>query len=186
MKRFGISIACIGFVSTAYAADVQTIYTPAPPPPPPFNWTAFYLGGMGGYGFGQGHEQGFSGGTDLTGGFGGGQVGFNWQAPGSSLVGGVELDAAGSNIGRTETSTGFGITVTDQTKLLAFSTLRARLGWAPQGFPGNVLFYGTAGLAAGRNQISGSVLVPGFLSASVSDTQTHSGWTAGLGAEYAF
>src|ERR1700681_1631115 len=48
-------------------------------------------------------------GADIKGGFGGGTVGFNYQAPGSMFVFGVEVDAAWSDINHTETIVGLGV-----------------------------------------------------------------------------
>ena len=66
----------------------------APPPQivsPAYNWSGFYIGAMGGYGWG-------SGDSDGSGGFGGGTIGYNWQFPGSQFVFGIEVDAAGASI----------------------------------------------------------------------------------------
>ena len=65
-------------------------YTKAPPPvvSPAYNWSGFYIGAMGGYGWVD----------EASGGFGGGTVGYNWQMPGSQFVFGIEVDAAGASI----------------------------------------------------------------------------------------
>jgi outer membrane immunogenic protein len=73
----------------AHAADLPPgPAVKAPPPAPAFNWTGFYIGAHVGYAFGAGDND------NLSGGFGGGQIGVNWQAPGSVFVLGVEADVA--------------------------------------------------------------------------------------------
>src|SRR5262245_49730259 len=106
MRTFCIAVACLNVVTAAQAAD---LYVPPAPTPTGFNWTGFYVGAMAGYGWGTGHQAGFSGnGADLTGGFAGGTVGFNWQPVGSQLVVGGEADGAWSNIGAPRRSAGLG------------------------------------------------------------------------------
>ncbi len=65
-------------------------------------WTGFYVGINGGYGWSVDGDQFLGGnvgfgshGRDPKGGFGGGQIGYNWQAPGGHLVLGVETDLQG-------------------------------------------------------------------------------------------
>ena len=82
----------LSVATAASAADMQARpYTKAPPAvvSPAYNWSGFYVGAMGGYGWGT---------NAGSGGFGGGTVGYNWQLPGSQFVFGVEVDAAGASI----------------------------------------------------------------------------------------
>jgi outer membrane immunogenic protein len=181
MRVFSTAVACLALAGAAHGADLSVFPAAPVPGPAPFNWTGVYLGAMGGFGFGQGRVQGLSGTTDISGGFGGGQVGFNYQPIGTPWVYGVELDGAGARIGRTETTSALGITLNTKTELESFGILRGRVGWTP----GPILLYGTGGLAYGTNQLSGSLVAPSILNVSVSDRETHTGWTAGLGAEYA-
>ena len=92
MKQLLLAGVALSVATAASAADMQARpYTKAPPAivSPAYNWSGFYVGAMGGYGWG----------TDAgSGGFGGGTVGYNWQFPGSQFVFGVEVDAAGASI----------------------------------------------------------------------------------------
>ena len=95
MKRLllaGVALS-VASATSASAADMQARpYTKAPPAlaSPAYNWSGFYVGAMGGFGWGTR----FRG----SGGFGGGTIGYNWQFPGSQFVFGVEVDAAGASI----------------------------------------------------------------------------------------
>jgi outer membrane immunogenic protein len=77
-----------------------------------------------------------------SGGFGGGQIGYNWQGfwhP--HLVLGIEADIQGAGIDDTLTSIGF----LEQSRLDWFGTVRGRLGYAMDG----TLLYATGGFAYG-------------------------------------
>src|SRR5262245_17260221 len=96
------SAMVIAAISTASAADLRApVYTKAPPPAPVlFNWTGFYVGlNAGGKWITNSDQVITSGGTLFTLGgnndsswIAGGQVGYNWQAPGSQWVFGIEGD----------------------------------------------------------------------------------------------
>ncbi len=185
------------FVITAFSAQAADIYTPAAAPAyaavalPP-SWGGFYAGINGGYGGNTGlpfrEDVLFPGtpptgpialtnpysvirGTDtIAGGFGGGQLGYNFQF--GSFVLGAEADIQGSGIrgngSRTiftnlDGSTNGNSSFCQATAVLPtgalggvcegrntvdvdwFGTVRGRLGWSI----GNVLLYGTGGFAAG-------------------------------------
>jgi outer membrane immunogenic protein len=90
MNRLLLAAALLSVATAASAADIPARpYTKAPPPlvSPAYNWSGFYIGAMGGYGWDSG---------DSSGGFGGGTIGYNWQLPGSQFVFGIEVDAAGA------------------------------------------------------------------------------------------
>jgi outer membrane immunogenic protein len=139
---------------------------------PVYNWTGFYIGINGGYGFGSSNWTnslaGNSGNFDLSGGVVGGTVGANYQI--NQFVVGVEGDIDWSGI-QGSTSNGLCAGTTCTTKNTWLSTIRGRAGFAAD----RVLFYGTAGGAFGSIQAN----VPAF--ASTSSTQF--GWTAGAGIE---
>lgn len=90
MYRIATSVSALALLAgAAAAADLPPPVTMAPPPmieptPIAFNWSGFYLGGHGGYGFGSG---GLNDGFVI-----GGQVGANMQF--NSFVLGVEGDGS--------------------------------------------------------------------------------------------
>jgi outer membrane immunogenic protein len=132
---------------------------------PVTSWTGFYAGVNAGYGWAD------NGSNTPAGGFGGGQIGYNWQGAAGNprLVLGVEADLQISGIGGTQSFQG----VRDS-DLNYFGTVRGRVGYAL----GHSLVYATGGFAYGEVENHRH----GF--ASVSDTQT--GYVLGGGIEYKF
>jgi outer membrane immunogenic protein len=168
MKRLGIiPIALASLTGAAGAADLPV---KAPPPAAPlylpFTWTGAYAGANGGFGWTT------SGGLDATGGFGGGQIGYNVQT--GNIVVGVEGDIAGGGISQTIN----GIPFTTAFTADALASLRGRAGVAYN----NWLFFGTAGGGWAHDKISGTIAGAGPFSSS----QWLSGWTAGAGVEWSF
>jgi outer membrane immunogenic protein len=180
----------------AYGADLAPVKA-APAyasSPPTFSWTGFYLGGNAGvsagtfnnsdrfgvYGTGDqntANSKGFSG---------GGQLGYNYQLPGSNVVLGVEADFQGSTLqGTYDTVQAGGAAWQDGSKVDWWGTARGRIGYAF----GTFLPYATGGLAYGRVGTSGSCSPAAWpfscdqAQGAVSGTQI--GWTAGAGVEYA-
>jgi outer membrane immunogenic protein len=161
-----VALTALG-LAPAMAADLAArTYTKAPPPAPLYNWTGFYIGGMGG--FAQEDTSDFA----LSGGFGGGTAGYNWQT--GQFVFGIEADAAGADISATVGIPGF---VSAEDKIRALGTVRGRFGVAVQ----QVLFYGTGGFAWADERASATAL-----GVTLSDTKTRTGWTAGAGVEWMF
>lgn len=168
MKRLLIVVsAALGLAGVANAADMAPrSYTKAAPMASPmYNWSGFYIGAMGGYGWSD------TSGIDLKGGFGGGTVGYNWQS--SNIIFGIEGEGAWSDISQT-VGTG-AVSVSD--RLEAFGSVTGRLGYAID----NVLLYGKGGYAVASNRISATAF-----GLNASETRTHSGWTAGGGVEVGF
>jgi outer membrane immunogenic protein len=168
------------------AADIPTkapIYS-APVAAPLFNWTGFYVGVQGGYGWG---DSRFNDGVssnwfDIDGWFAGATIGYNFQLT-PNWVAGVEADLSSGisgsfgpgNLGQPNGAgwgCGSGPCVTD---IKWFGTLRGRLGYAVN----NWLLYGTGGFAWGKLKSE----IENTTDFVVSDT--NSGWTAGVGLEYA-
>lgn len=176
LRPLVLAAALLGGPGLTQAADLPP-RAPAPPvvvPAAVYNWTGFYIGANGGYGW-SGASVTINGvttsGGDLKGPFAGGQVGFNYQT--GMFVFGVEADGQWANIKETTTIAPFTFTDT----INYFFTVRGRLGVAAQ----NVLFYGTGGYAHGGLK---SEITNGAITASVSGDR--GGWTAGGGAEFGF
>jgi len=156
-------------IAPAAAADLAARpYTKAPAAIAINNWGGFYLGAMGGYA-----QENSSGIGTLSGGFAGGTVGYNWQT--GNLVLGIEADAAWADVGATVGLFGGLASVSD--KIRDMGTVRGRVGYAFD----TVLIYGTGGYAWADNRITATAL-----GVSISDSQVHSGWTAGAGVEVMF
>ena len=169
----------IGVVQSASAADIaRPVYKAAPVVATAYNWSGFYIGIHGGYGWGDVNLLGGSG--DIDGWFAGGTLGWNWQGAGSPWVFGIEVDSAWSNIERDVTTVAGGIVANAFSDLTYFGTARARLGYAFD----RAMIYATGGLAWGHNEIGASVAVPGFVVGATS-SNTHMGYAVGAGVEWA-
>jgi outer membrane immunogenic protein len=171
--RPGIAIAGLLIATVAaQAADLPQPTYKAPPYSPPAyaNWTGFYVGINGGYGFGKSSWSGgglSTGDFNIKGAMGGGTLGYNFQT--GVWVWGIEGDFDASSI-RGSTTVVCG---TCETKNTWFSTARARVGY---GGWNNFLPYITGGAAFGniRGTANGGEA-----------SKTAIGWTAGTGLEYA-
>jgi outer membrane immunogenic protein len=170
------------FATSAMAAKATTNL----PASPAYNWTGAYVGGQLGYSWGDSRfNDGASSNTfDIDGFLGGVTLGYNYQFN-PHWVAGVETDFSfadidGSfgpgNLGQPGGALWGCFPGSCVTEVKWFATARARLGYAF----GNVLLYGTGGLAVGRveSQIENE---PTYV---VKDTNV--GWAAGGGVEYAF
>jgi outer membrane immunogenic protein len=135
-----------------------------------YNWTGFYVGIVGGYGWGTSNWSSPALTISPKGGMIGATVGYNWQA--GSFVYGLEADFSWSMM-KGDTPCGI---ATCETKNTWFGTARGRLGYSFDRF----LPYVTAGAAFGNVEAVNNN--PGFGTAS----DTRFGWTAGAGLEYAF
>jgi len=176
MKRLLLAGVALSVATAASAADMQARpYTKAPPATvvAAYNWSGFYIGAMGGYGWGT---------NAGSGGFGGGTVGYNWQLPGSQFVFGVEVDAAGAGIKDSfsqEVDIGVLTQLKQDSKINAFGSVTGRAGFAMDA----VLLYAKGGFAWGNNKTTLSLPEFGI---SNSDSHTHTGYTLGGGLEYLF
>lgn len=170
--------------TAASAADLPM--KAAPIAPPPYDWTGFYIGATAGGSVGASDQVSptnsklsFANGYNITGGLGGGTIGYNWQV--SRFVLGFEGDGSWGNEYGSNTDVGAlgdGATIS-YTKETWVATARARLGYAVD----NLLFYGTGGYAATSAE-AGIKDANRVLLAST--TSTHSGWVAGVGLEWGF
>jgi len=182
-----IGAATLGAVQQATAADLP----PAAPVPynapavvAAFNWTGVYVGVYGGYGFGTLQNSGLLGqDISLSGGMAGGTIGYNYQPVGSAFVFGVEADGGWADISAKDSFSAGGVTVTEQTKIQATASARARIGAAFD----RLLVYATGGGGWVRNKLTFGVSAPAFgITGSVSDTQNHMGYVVGAGFELPF
>jgi outer membrane immunogenic protein len=188
MKRILLaSAALIGTAVSAQAADlaVKAPYYKAPVVAV-YNWTGFYIGVNAGVGIGRDRiSHSFTGDSiyrSPQGGFGGAQIGWNWQT--DSLLGpivyGLEADFQGSGLtggGANVASIGLGASSVQYSSSLDwFGTVRGRVGLAS----GPVLSYFTGGFAYGN--VKGTIVEAGTAFAA---DRTATGWTIGSGVEAA-
>ncbi len=224
------TVSVVALIPASFAAD---IYSPAPVAAPPIlaplpSWAGFYVGVNGGYGGNSSrtfdeevynpllaatttppYPNPFStiyGKDTIAGGFGGGQLGYNFQW--GPWVAGFETDIQGSNIQGFGTQTLFnptggtanppfcGVSGTgvcsgrNDLNVDYFGTVRGRIGYAW----GGVLLYATGGFAYGGVKTSftytdnSTYLTPGTTYTSqhgrVTSSNTGTGWVAGAGIEY--
>jgi outer membrane immunogenic protein len=190
----GLALAAMGAAVTLCGGGVARAdgLPPGPPPygPPPMSyerpygygcctWAGFYGGVNVGYGWSPNSDQlalSFDSPTGLSpeGGFGGGQIGYNWQV--GNLVFGAEADLQGADISDRVQDFVFGDTF--HSSLNWFGTVRGRLGY---GFD-RALVYATAGFAYGG--VRNSVDLVGFAPYRFDGTAT--GYVLGVGVEYKF
>ena len=178
------SIAVVSLLggSVASAADLP-VKAPVYAPVAVYSWTGFYIGGNVGGAWARGDVTdsifGLSWDAHHSGFIGGGQVGANYQF--SNFVIGVEWDFDWTSI----SATGPGVVVPGVGTLQGsadtkwITTVAARFGVAWD----RALFYGKAGGGWVGNEATITNLTTG---ASVSQSNTNSGWLVGVGLEYAF
>lgn len=168
----GVAVLALSGVPVV-AADMPARVPVAKAPPQIaaqlFDWSGFYWGVSGGYGWGSStHREpgGLANGSfDADGWLLGGTAGLNWQA--GQTVFGIEGDLSWANLDGSGASAGGPIT----TELNWLATGRVRAGYAVD----NYLFYVTGGAAWGKVAAANTGIGSG------SDTRL--GWTAGGGVE---
>ncbi|MDI1347020.1 MAG: porin family protein [Pseudolabrys sp.] len=168
MKRFFVlSLAAVSMaaIQTAPSSAADLPRKAAPYIGPSYyDWTGFYIGANGGYGWAPDFA------SDAKGFVGGGQLGYNWQT--GRLVFGVEGDLQYTSLKSSETVGG----VTATGKIPAFGTARGRIGYAWD----RMMLYGTGGWAYTKTDVS---LTNGVT--TVSDAKWSSGYAVGGGVEWA-
>jgi outer membrane immunogenic protein len=184
MKRQLIAGFALGLLAVvpAVAADMRAapVYTKAPMMAPVFSWTGCYIGGNAG---GLWAKKGWTNtglaetSVDISSWLAGGQVGCNYQI--NTWVFGIQGDYDWTNAGSSFADTLFlgNPAVTDSVKIKSLASVTGRVGYAMDRF----LLYVKGGGAweADEYRVSNLVSV-----ATASETRT--GWTVGVGGEYAF
>ena len=174
MTRTGIAAAALLFATViAQAADLRqpSYKAPAYSAPAYANWSGFYVGLNGGYGFGKSKWSdalGTIADFNVKGGLLGATLGYNLQT--GTWVWGLEGDFDASWMKGSSDA----CTPACETKNTWLATARGRLGYAGWN---NWLPYLTGGLAMGDIKAT---------SGTVGVTKTKLGYTLGVGVEYAF
>jgi outer membrane immunogenic protein len=183
MKRVLLTTVALGALalrSQAMAADLPV--KAAPLAPPTYDWSGFYVGGFGGYGFGNqniNNSTGPAGFANFTANFeshgpmAGGEIGYNWMVT-RDIMFGLEGDGAWTNIRGNDN---FALGWDDANHLKWVGSLRVRSGFTVD----RLLMFFTGGWAVG--DIDHTNTNPGF---GVDTFSAHrSGLTAGGGIAYA-
>jgi outer membrane immunogenic protein len=181
------AVALLAASSVAFAADLgRPAPAPAPIIMPIYNWTGFYIGANLGGAWASGMLTDNLTGASFTGNhsgvIGGGTGGYNWQVLPNFVVG-FEGTFDGTSIGNTSNIVSVPIlgkptAVQGSIGTNWVSTLAARFGVAMN----NVLYYAKGGGGWADNSASLTNTITG---ASVSTSNTRSGWLVGGGIEYA-
>jgi len=181
MKK--LSFATLGLAALiagpAAAADLAVKARPVPPPVY-FSWTGCYFGGnVGGVWVnkeitGPFFGQTFSG--NASGAIGGGQIGCNYQFAGGWVIG-IQGDYDWTSVNPSTTGFILGVPFTASFHAKSVASVTGRIGYAWDRFLG----YVKAGGAWERDTLDFT-----FPAVAVSFSDTRSGWTVGIGGEYAF
>jgi len=200
-----LAAASLALSTSAFAADLPEAVAPevALPVVAPFSWTGLYVGVNVGYGCcgddkvgifeqdaGNREFLGNVGNLQVSGIFGGGQIGYNYQF--SSFVIGLEADIQASGMDDTLGNRNFSLAVPGgsitgaKSEIDWFGTVRARAGFAWD----RALIYGTGGVAFGGVNYKVNGIVDGDDDgegiSSISQSNTDVGYAVGGGVEYAF
>lgn len=178
----------LGLCAPAGAADPGGPEPVIDQAPLPYDWSGFYAGVHGGYGWGDADPTA-SGvpSQDPEGGFGGIQIGYDHQFPNNFLLGVV----ADISFGKIDDSINDGNFLTQSGEIDYFGTVRARAGYAVERFlpyvtAGFVWAHGEATLSCAADATAGICVGAPFAGQSRSDDAISTGWVAGVGLEYAF
>ncbi len=184
-----MAVAALTMPALAKAADLGPFkaptqvdrFVPSPFNPPIYNWTGFYLGVQGGYGWGDSSGTQNAGGAlfpvvpytiNPSGFIGGGHVGFNYQT--GSTVLGIEGDLEGSGLDGLSNFSASGQNYSFDAAADTLVSVRGRVGFAHDRY----LVYGTGGVAWGH------VTAPPDAVGNNTLDAWRTGWTAGAGIEY--
>lgn len=187
-------VVALAVGSPVHAADMaRPVYKAAPMVVPVYNWSGFYIGGHGGYGWGKTRDTNNPAavGKDLSGGLGGVQVGYNWQLS-NNVVFGLEGDVSFGSVKEKWIDDNPFSGYWTEDKVDVSGTVRARLGYAFDRF----LPYVTGGLAIvnTKHELGCSAafaVAPGSCNGgprqqfTVSKSDTSTGYVIGAGMEFA-
>jgi outer membrane immunogenic protein len=172
---------------SAMAADMRParapIYTKAPMMAPTYNWSGCYIGGNFGGMWARKDWKATSTGAaitsqDISSGLGGGQIGCNYQV--NTWVFGLQGDYDWANATGDSTDALALPALTDHTSIKSLASVTARVGYAWDRFLG----YVKGGGAWERDDYRTTFSATGLTFSTASETRT--GWTIGIGGEYAF
>jgi opacity protein-like surface antigen len=178
-------------------ANAPAMFTKAPPVgSSAWNWSGLYLGYNVGSAMALTHVADPLGGSiygdDIhsPGFLGGGQIGYNWQTAGSSVVWGMQLDESLADLDGTNSCYAVSGTFTSlncRAHTNSLGTLTGRAGLA-FGDSGRSLVYVKGGLAWARTSLDSVVnnaLLHAVAGSRASSSFTSAGGTVGIGSEYA-
>jgi outer membrane immunogenic protein len=187
MKKFllgTVALMALGVATQAGAADLGARYPMKAPPmaAPIWNWTGFYVGVNGGYGWGRSKWNLLplnlnEGSHDTNGGTVGGQIGYNWQFGG--WVVGVEAQGNWADFNGQNVSLVAPL-FTNRTEIDAFGTFTGKVGYAWNNF----MVYGKGGAAVQSIDYRYFNNVTGVTGGTAD--QVRWGAVGGIGLEYAF
>ncbi|HEX3506381.1 MAG TPA: outer membrane beta-barrel protein [Xanthobacteraceae bacterium] len=186
LRGFGLVAA---FAGVASAADLPA----APPPLPVWTWTGGYVGGHLGAMWGSSKftdplGPSIFGDTVSTPGFlGGFQAGYNWQAPQTRFVLGIEADLSGLVSDGTNTclaSSGFFLSANCRVTPNVSTTVTPRIGYAVDPAR-HTLLYIKGGFATVHDHVDLTSNAVIGLGTDVTANIWKTGWTAGAGVERA-
>ncbi|MGO3932956.1 outer membrane beta-barrel protein [Rhodopseudomonas pseudopalustris] len=191
------SMTCLSAVlfascGTAHAADIAR--PPAADPIAALNWTGFYLGAHLGAGFGttkvdNPYGPSIYGDTvRVPKALAGLQAGYNWQAPGTAWVLGVEADASALDADGTDTCLAYSgqfVSANCRVREHVLGTLTGRIGHA-FGSQGRSLMYVKGGAAFLTSDLTMTTNAVDYLNRPAAELkETRWGWTVGAGIEHA-
>ena len=175
-----------------HAADLAPqAVEPVAPAYTPYDWSGPYIGVHAGYGWGREDDNQSRLFTniparvaadkfDMNGFVGGAHAGYNYQIDQFVIGGEADIDYADLKGSHPYSYLGGFATGRLQMKSEWQGSVRLRAGYAID----NLLLYATGGIAFANGKLSDRGRLFGPYASS--DTNTHIGWTVGLGAEYAF
>jgi len=182
MYRFLTSAAALALLSSAaLAADIPVYEPPVDVAPvmATYDWSGFYIGAQGGFGWGESDIDDnalLDDTVDLDGFFVGGLAGAQWQWNWAVL--GVEAEGNWSDIDGEENLGGIAGGNFINSDIEWFGSVSGKLGIAWD----RILLYGTGGVSFA--EIETGQRVPA-LALAFNESETYVGWTAGAGIDFA-